>query len=96
MSDLISRKAVDNAICKLMEKLEAEGLSMSYDMDEIIELQMEIEGMPTAYDVDNAVEQLRIEKHTDRSKVYSVQQCDAIEFSMGRAIDIVKGAVKDE
>ena len=36
------------------------------------------------------IEKLRTEKEMDRSKVYSAEQCDAIRYSFGAAIDVVK------
>lgn len=94
MNDLISRKTVDNSICKLIEKLEAEGLSMSYDMDEIIELQMEIEGIPTAYDADKVVEQ--ISEYLNGFKECSDYDEELSMYMEEYITKLVKGGGKDE
>ena len=39
---------------------------------------------------ENIIERLRAEKDIDRSRVYSPEQCDAIRYSFGAAIDAVK------
>lgn len=41
------------------------------------------------------IERLRTEKNTDRSRVYSAEQCDAIRYSFGAAIDVVKVAAAE-
>lgn len=41
------------------------------------------------------IERLRTEKSTDRSRVYSAEQCDAIRYSFGAAIDVVKVAAAE-
>lgn len=41
------------------------------------------------------IEKLRTEKNVDRSKVYSPEQCDAIRYSFGAAIDAVKVVVAE-
>lgn len=89
MIDLISRKEVDNVICNLIDKLQKQGLSMSYDMDEIIELQMEVENIPTAYDVDKVVAQL-----CNSGICYGNNMNGFVLLS--KAIPIVKGAFKNE
>ena len=90
MSDLISRQAVDSEICKLIEKLELKGLSMSYDMDDIIELQMSIDDMPIAYDVDKVVEQL------EDACCKDIDGMELPIIGIEDAIEIVKVGGKDE
>ncbi len=86
MNDLISRKAVLKLIWELLEISE-------YDGDKIIMVKDDIEKLPTAYDVDKVVEQL---KEYERYVYDAVSDEDNYVIDTEKAIEIVKGAVKDE
>lgn len=88
MSDLISRESV-------IETLKQSGIITDNDLGNLVV--EEIERIPTAYDVDKVVEQL--EEARDELLHSTDYNNDIINYCLDwfdMAIDIVKGAVKDE
>jgi hypothetical protein len=103
VSDLISRKAVEKIIrkffkAKVNEIPKQEKFNRLCDLcDLYLELNdglhKEIENIPVAYDVDKVVKQLR---ECERYVYDLVTDEGDYVIDTGRAIEIVKGAVKDE
>jgi len=103
MSDLISRKAVEKIIKEFFKTKVDEipkqekfnklcdlcGLYLELNAD----LHKEIEDIPIAYDVDKVVEQL---EEYERYVYDAVSDEDNYVIDTEKAIEIVKGAVKDE
>jgi hypothetical protein len=87
MSDLISRKALMDVF---QEKADDNTGLLRNNMLFAKEL---VKSMPTAYDVDKVVEQL---KECERYIYDAVSDEDNYVIDTEKAIDIVKGAVKDE
>lgn len=90
MSDLISRKALISVFEEQKQKTTKLHELLFFDAVMAI-----IDNQPTAYDVDKVVEQLdKIEKINNEK-----EHCNFTEgygCAIDNAIDIVKGAVKDE
>ena len=107
MSDLISKKAVEKIIkeffkTKVDEIPKREKFNKLCDLCDLYlelnaDLHKEIEDIPVAYDVDKVVEQL--EETRDELLHSTDYNNDIINYCLDwfdMAIDIVKGAVKDE
>lgn len=95
MSDLISRKSVLKSIATAREEIYQMYLDGS-EMDTMEVLNKVIDTVvdePTAYDVDKVVEQL---KECERYVYDAVSDEDNYVINTEKAIEIVKGAVKDE
>ena len=103
MSDLISRKAVEKII-KEFFKTKVDEIPKREEFNKLCDLcglylelntdlHKEIESIPVAYDVDKVVKQLR---ECERYVYDSVTDEDYYVIVAERAIEIVKGAVKDE
>ena len=88
MSDLISRKAV----LKLIEDIKVDK-DIPKNYGTLLDIMSVIRNMPTAYDVDKVVEQL---KECERYVYDAVSDEDNYVIDTEKAIEIVKGAVKDE
>ncbi len=92
MSDLISRKALIEDIHALRQQVfisDEVGHNRPFsDKANIIEC---INNQPTAYDVDKVVERLKAEKEESYQEEYFAYG-NGVSF----AVDVVKGAVKDE
>ena len=103
MGDLISRKAVEKIIkeffkTKVDEIPKREKFNKLCDLCDLYlelnaDLHKEIEDIPVAYDVDKVVEQL---KECERYVYDAVSDEDSYVIDTEKAIEIVKGAVKDE
>lgn len=102
MSDLISRKAVEEIIkeffkTKIDEIPKREKFNKLCDLCDLYlklnaDLHKEIEDIPVAYDVDKVVEQL---KEYERYVYDAVSDEDNYVIDTEKAIEIVKGAVRD-
>ena len=88
MSDLISRKAV----LKLIEDIKVDK-DIPKNYGTLLDIMSVIRNMPTAFDVDKVVEQL---KECERYVYDAVSDEDNYVIDTEKAIEIVKGAVKDE
>ena len=97
MNDLISRKAV----LKLIEDIKVDK-DIPKNYGTLLDIMSVIRNMPTAYDVDKVVEQLQQMKtryfltiantgNETLDKIY-----EDVGNSIDKAIEIMKGAVKDE
>ena len=102
MGDLISRKAVEKTIkeffkTKVDEIPKREKFNKLCDLCDLYlelnaSLHKEIEDIPTAYAVDKVVEQL---EECERYVYDAVSDEDSYVIDMGKAIEIVKGVVKE-
>ena len=88
MSDLISRKAV----LKLIEDIKVDK-DIPKNYGTLLDIMSVIRNMPTAFDVDKVVEQL---KECERYVYDAVSDEDNYVIDTEKAIEIVKGVVKDE
>ncbi len=88
MSDLISRKAV----LKLIEDIKVDK-DIPKNYGTLLDIMSVIRNMPTAYDVDKVTEQL---KECERYVYDAVSDEDNYVIDTEKAIEIVKGVVKDE
>ena len=88
MSDLISRKAV----LKLIEDIKVDK-DIPKNYGTLLDIMSVIRNMPTAYDVDKVMEQV---KECERYVYDAVSDEDNYVIDTEKAIEIVKGAVKDE
>ena len=88
MSDLISRKAV----LKLIEDIKVDK-DIPKNYGTLLDIMSVIRNMPTAYDVDKVMEQV---KECERYVYDAVSDEDSYVIDTEKAIEIVKGAVKDE
>ncbi len=103
MSDLISRKAVEKIIKEFFktkvdeipkrEKFNKLCALCNLYLELNADLHKEIEDIPVAYDVDKVVKQL---KECERYIYDAVSDEDNYVIDTEKAIEIVKGAVKDE
>lgn len=93
MNDLISRQAVIENIRKYADKKCCNGeIELANGILKSLSI---IKKQPTAYDVDKAVKELKGMsgiQFDGRNESYELNWC----ISTDRAIEIVKGAVKDE
>jgi len=88
MSDLISRKAV----LKLIEDIKVDK-DIPKNYGTLLDIMSVIRNMPTAYDVDKIVEEL---KECERYVYDAVSDEDSYVIDTEKAIEIVKGDVKNE
>ena len=88
MSDLISRKAV----LKLIEDIKVDR-DIPKNYGTLLDIMSVIRNMPTAYDVDKVEEKM---KECERYIYDAVSDEDNYVIDTEKAIEIVKGAVKDE
>jgi hypothetical protein len=93
MGDLISRNAVTTEIHNYFKGLINKGIHNVDVVDCSAEISKRIDIIPTAYDVDKVVEQL---KECERYIYDAVSDEDNYVIDTEKAIEIVKGAVRNE
>ena len=93
MSDLISRKAVITTIHNYFRGLIDKGMREIDVVDCNAELCKEVDNIEVAYNMDKVVEQLG---ECERYVYDAVSDEDSYVIDTEKAIEIVKGAVKDE
>jgi hypothetical protein len=92
MGRLIDADELKKNIAKWLKPSSPDESEMVAVDDIAISVMMEIEEQPTAYDVDKVVEQL---KECERYVYDAVSDEDNYVIDTEKAIEIVKGAVKD-